>query len=90
MRVKETKIVTKEVEVVVKDYNLCDKCDKEINPKGYYNAFEFELEHKTGEAFPSGGSGKTQSVELCETCAEECINLLRKNGYRINSEDWDF
>lgn len=28
-------------------------------------------------------------MELCSDCAEECIELLKSNGYRINESEWD-
>ena len=79
----------KEVEVVVDRYILCDKCDEKILCGGY-NAFECELRHKTGESYPSGGSGELQEMELCQKCAVELVALLRENGYRITDSEWDW
>lgn len=75
-------------EVVVESYNLCDKCN-EIISIGNYDAFEFKLEYTTGDSYPEGGSGDKKEMELCSKCANDCIQLLKANGYRINESEWE-
>ena len=89
MRVKKTKKQIKEVEVIIEDYRLCDKCNEKIQNKSY-SAFKFELSCKTGESFPDGGSGEEKKMELCDKCADDCLKLLKSNGYRINESEWDW
>lgn len=56
MYVKKTEKQIKEVEVTTESYSLCDKCNEKIQT-GIYDAFEFELEYKTGASYPESGSG---------------------------------
>ncbi len=79
---------TKEVEVVIENHYLCDKCNKKIRNQ-MYDAFDFELSYKTGESYPEGGMGKVQELDLCDVCAKEFIVLLKTNGYRVNTKEWD-
>lgn len=89
MYVKKTEKQIKEVEVITESYSLCDKCNKKINI-GVHDAFNFELEYKTGDNYPEGGSGDKKEMELCPKCADDCIKLLKDNGYRINESEWDY
>lgn len=86
MEVIKTEKQIKEIEVIIESYNLCDKCNERIT-KGYYDAFSFELEYVTGDTYPDGSDTKTQTIELCKTCAEDCMKLLKENGYRINETE---
>tara|TARA_R110000765_G_scaffold327923_1_gene418957 strand:+ start:458 stop:727 length:270 start_codon:yes stop_codon:yes gene_type:complete len=89
MYVKKTEKQIKEVEVITESYSLCDRCNEKIQT-GSYDAFEFELEYKTGDSYPEGGSGEKKEMELCDKCADDCIQLLKDNGYRINESEWDW
>jgi len=88
MRVRKTELQTKEVEVTIEDYIVCDKCNKKIsnNP---YDAFEFKLEYRKGVAFPEGSGGEKGEMEICNECANDCVKLLEDNGYRINYDEWE-
>ena len=88
MYVKKTQKQIKEVEVTTESYHLCDKCNEKIQP-GLFNAFEFKLEYITGENYPEGGRGEKKEMELCDKCADDCIQLLKDNGYRINESEWE-
>ncbi len=66
MRVINKTIVTKDVEVITEDYNLCDKCDKEIDDSIGYNSHEFSLEVNEGTCFPSDNFGTRKNMELCK------------------------
>lgn len=79
----------KEIDVIVEDYNICDKCDKRIKKDSSWDVFNCEFVHKTGEVYPEGGSGEEQTMELCQDCAKEFITLLHTNGYRVNHSDWE-
>ena len=85
--IKEKQV--KEVDVVTESYTLCDKCNEKIKIIDY-DAFEFDFVHKTGRAYPEGGSGGKQQMDLCQKCAVELVAFLRVNGYRISSSEWDF
>lgn len=87
MEVFKKELQIKEVEVVVENYTLCDKCNEKLK-YGSYDAFSCELTYKTGESFPEGGYGGLQEMQLCEKCAVDFIELLKDNGYRINISDW--
>ena len=76
----------KEVEVTVESYTLCDKCGEKIET-GKYESFECEFTHKTGSCYPDGCNIEIQEMQLCQKCAVECVELLQKNGYRINESD---
>jgi hypothetical protein len=88
MKVVKKEKQIKEVDVTIDSYSLCDKCNEKI-VVGCYDAFECEFIHKTGAIYPEGGNGEKQEMELCQKCAVELVDLLRKNGYRINDSDWD-
>ena len=88
MRVVRKEKQMKEVYVTIEDYNVCDKCDKKIVKTNWYDAFKFEFIHKTGDEFPEGGSGDVQTMELCQECAVDLVELLRENGYRVNDSSW--
>jgi len=89
MYVKKTENHIKEIEVTTESYNLCDKCNEKIQ-NGSYDAFLFELEYNTGDSYPTSGSGEKKEMELCDRCADNCIQLLNDNGYRINKSKWDW
>ena len=88
MRVVKKELVTKKVEVIKEEYSLCDKCDKKIDDKIGYNFSEFTLELREGTCFPSYNSGTTTDIELCEDCADDCIKLLKENGYKTTETKW--
>jgi uncharacterized protein with PIN domain len=85
--VKEKKL--QEVDVIIENYTLCDKCNEKIKTDRY-EAFKCELIHKTGSSYPDGGIGEKQKMELCQECAVELVNLLRTNGYRVTDSEWDY
>jgi len=76
-------------EVIVVQYNLCDKCGKEIEVR-MYDAFEFSMEHKTGDIYPESGGGKLQTLDLCPECVLGFIQLLKENGYKVQECEWDY
>ena len=89
MRVVRTEKQMKEVEVTLEYYSLCDKCNCKIE-NDTYDAFECEIIHKTGNCYPESGDGEAQTVELCDKCAIELVELLKTNGYRITDSKWDY
>lgn len=78
-----------EVLVTTEHYNLCDKCNEKIEVD-YYDAFNFELVYEVGTKCPEGGDGEEQTMELCQKCSDECIKLLKDNGYRINKNGYSY
>lgn len=89
MEIKEIQKVMKEVEVVIKRYNLCDKCDKKIEDE-LYDAFSFEIEYKQGNTYPEGGNYIDETIELCKSCAKELMNNLSKQGYRTTKREGNY
>jgi hypothetical protein len=75
-------------EVVVESYTLCDKCGIRISITNF-DAFEFKLEHRTGDIYPGGGSGDKHTLDLCKECAPKAIKLLEENGFKIQHYEWD-
>lgn len=88
MYVKKTETRLEEVTRIVEDFHLCDKCNAKINVD-HYDSFKFNLTYKEGYCYPEGGSGTKTEMELCPNCAEECIELLKLNGYRMTESEWD-
>lgn len=85
-------IKTKKKKVVIQDFivaewKTCDKCEQKIESEKF-NAFDFEFEITTGENFPEGGGGEKAKLDLCETCAELLVELLKSNGFAVQTEDW--
>jgi len=72
--------------VCVKTIVNCDKCNVEILPEAF-DAFECELNYKEGSCYPDGGNTYNIDIHMCKTCANELIELLRQNGYRINESE---
>lgn len=89
MRILKKEKQVKEVEVVLEDYNICDKCGKTL-VKELYDAFECNFLFKEGTAYPEGGDGEKHEMELCNDCALEVVELLRKNGYNVVTSEWGY
>lgn len=89
MKVVKKEKQTKEVEVTVECYEICDKCNEKIE-KDAGDAFEFDFLHKTGSTYPEGGAGEQQEMDLCKICAEDLVSRLREMGYRISDSEWDY
>ncbi len=88
MKVIKKEKQLKEVDVTIEEYTACDKCNEKIETKRF-DVFKCQFIHKTGEIYPEGGSGELEAMDLCQTCACILIDLLRENGYKVNSSDWD-
>lgn len=84
-----TKKVIKEVEQVIRRFNTCDKCGKEIKVDSY-DGFECKLEYKEGTRFPEGTDLEIKSVELCQDCTVDLLELLKNNGYNIVESEISF
>lgn len=90
MNIIKTEKQIKEVDVVIENYNICDKCNNKIEKQDMFDSFKCEFIHETGESYPEGGSGEKQKMELCKKCVPELIQLLRDNGYRVTDSEWEF
>jgi hypothetical protein len=88
MKVLKTEKQMKEVDVTVECHTLCDKCNNKVE-LDRFEAFEFKFLNRTGRIFPEGGGGEKQEMDLCQNCADELVELLRENGYRVTDSDWD-
>ena len=80
------KVIEKEI---INTKTICDKCGKDVLI-GMYDAFNFDLEIKTGDSYPEGGSGKSLDMDLCLDCVEGFKKLLNDNGYKLIESEWDF
>lgn len=89
MNIKETKKVIKEVEEIVHNYEQCDKSKQKIKVSTF-DAFECRLDINVGNRYPEGGNYVNTSMDLCQNCSQELIELLQINGYRLNEEDNDY
>lgn len=90
MKVQKTETRMVAQEVTTESYTLCDKCDQKITKSSMYDSFVCALEYKEGADYPEGGSGTVKTVDLCQSCAEDLMTLLRESGYRINEDEWDW
>lgn len=79
----------KEVDVVVENYIECDKCHCKITT-GCYDVFESNFTYKTGDSYPEGGSGDEHTMDFCKKCGIEAMELLKSNGFKVNSKEWDW
>lgn len=89
MIVIKTEKQMKEVEVTIENHVLCDKCNEKIEPDNF-DAFQCEFKLKTGHSFPDGSGGELQEMDICEKCADNLVELLRNNGYRVNDGEWGY
>ena len=87
--IKKQKVV-KEVYEVVEQYNVCDKCGKNLDDKEYEDAFSCEFDYTTGYSYNSEErQTESQTLELCENCGEEAMKILSNNGFKFQtSEGW--
>ncbi len=80
---KTYKQVKREYVEDVHDKTLCDKCDEPIET-ARYELFEAELLIKQGTSFPDDGEvGERWDMQLCQTCTEGLLDLLKSKGYRV-------
>ena len=86
MKVTNTKKVIKEVEVVTEKYTICDKCGKRIE-EDIFDAFECNFTYVVGSCYPEGSCGEEKSMDICQECADDLVELLIDNGYNINTSD---
>lgn len=90
MEVKKTEKVMKEVEEVLEQYTICDKCGKRITKESTYDATDFEFELTEGSKYPEGGSGTKFTLDLCNDCANDSVTLLRENGFKVQEKEWSY
>jgi len=86
MEVRVTQKVVKEVEVTKDFYDECDKCKTRIKT-GNFDSFECGFNYQEGDVYPEGGSIDQTTMELCQKCGKELVELLKSLGYRLNTEE---
>lgn len=75
----------------VLEKTTCDWCANEVlELTDLYRIEEFILQHKTGTAYPEGGSGKIIEIDLCSSCIPKFFKLLCENGINVIKKDWDY
>lgn len=71
-------------------HTTCDLCGQQIKPK-IGNADEVEVKHRTGSAYPEGGSGEETSVDLCGDCFDgRLVPWLESQGAKPTTREWEF
>ena len=88
MKIIKKEKQTREVEFVIEEYKICDKCNEEIKIEDKNDIFECKFIHKTGSL--DSGYWETQDIHLCKKCAVDTVLLFSKNGYRINEAEYYF
>ena len=69
----------------------CDLCGQEIQRGRRGNAEEVEVKHRTGSAYPEGGSGEEVSVDMCASCFDtKLVPWLREQGAQVQTTEWEF
>lgn len=82
----EVPAATKEVV----DFITCDLCGKRITTEGF-EVDEVNVEHRTGENYPEGGSGEQVEFDLCGKCFDEKLTpWLRTQGAEPRETEWDW
>lgn len=90
MEVRVTEKVVKEVEVTKDLYDECDKCKCRIKT-GSFDAFECSFKYQEGDVYPEGcGSIDETTMELCQKCGEELVEILKALGYRLNFREIEY
>lgn len=79
--------IKKTVEREFLDETICDRCSKPIEKESGFDAFSASIEIITGRNYPEGNFTETQSADFCEECSEYIIELLVKNGVKINKTE---
>lgn len=83
---KYTRTITTEIE---RPYTVCDKCQKEVVIQGS-ETFDFEFECRKGTIYSDHSFGTTYRMDLCQSCSNECIELLQENGFLLQPVEYDF
>lgn len=77
-------------EVITESHTLCDKCGQKIESEHSFDAFECEFTYKTGDNYPEGGSGSELTLDLCQKCGKEAIEILKSNGFNVQENEWSY
>jgi len=88
MEVRITEKVIKEVEVTKDFYDECDKCKSRIIT-GSFDSFECYFKYQEGDVYPEGGLIEETTMELCQKCGKELVEILKSLGYRLNFRKLD-
>ena len=88
MEVRVTEKVVKEVEVTKDFYDECDKCKTRIKT-GNFDSFECSFKYQEGTVYPEAGFIDQTTMELCQKCGQELVELLKSLGYRLNTKELD-
>lgn len=86
MRKRLTKKVVKEVEEVIYDHLVCDKCGKVIQ-EDTNEVFDFQFKVRIGERYGAEAFWKDYNLDLCKEHANEAMRLLVANGFMITEEE---
>jgi hypothetical protein len=75
---------------------VCDLCGKETPglewERGYYEVAETQVNIRTGNGYPDGGSGVESTVDICPNCfREKLIPWVESHGVsKIEEKEWDY
>ena len=87
--IRETKTQTYTSSVVVDE--ICDKCGKSlyITDDRFYK-FNSTFEIEEGEVYPEGGTVTILTLQLCNSCSEKAVDILKENGFNFTECDKDY
>lgn len=72
------------------DKVTCDKCTKDIKTLSG-EVFEYDwFKMKTGSVYFDGGSMVEYKMDLCQSCSEKAIEILKDNGFDITERDLSY
>lgn len=77
-------------EAMTLDRVTCDFCGEAIAPD-VYDAEKVVVSHKTGENFPTGGSGRLVSLDICGRCFDtKLVPWAAAQGAVATTTEWDW
>lgn len=90
---KHYKDVEKPATVVRQEtHTTCDRCGEDVEKgRDRFDAFEVELQMKTGDSYSDCGSGRYLRADCCEKCFKEVVvPALEAAGFTFQEEEWDW
>lgn len=79
----------------VLEYEECDICKKRTDGRGWkehsYSVVDIDISMRTGDEYPSGGSGDVISFDVCPDCFEnKLIPWMQAQGAEPTIKEWDW
>jgi hypothetical protein len=87
---QETKTETREIKVVLREWQTCDMCGADITEKEY-QVKEGRVLLKEGYSYPDGGDIKRLRADLCAECfINRLVPWLESQGVKMQTEEVDW